>query len=224
MTIKINQIIRSRRKNITLEIASEGELIIRAPLGASKQYIENLVAQKESWIKEKMRIVEKRRAKHPKKEFKAGEEFLFLGEPYILRFSKQAREISMAGKYLVLPECNNKQVENYIKEWYRNKAKRVLSQRVEHFASLRGISYRTVKITSASKRWGSCSSKGNLNFTWKLVMAPLHVIDYVVVHELCHIEYPNHSKDFWAKVKQIMPDYKVKQSWLADNQGILEIM
>lgn len=224
MTIKITEIICTRRKNITLKVTSEGDLIVRAPLGTSQKYIEDLVEQKEDWIKEKMRIIQERRAKYTEKQFSVGEEFLFLGKPYILRFSRQVGEPGIESKYLFLPECNNEKAESYIKNWYRNKAKLIFSERVERFAMRQGISYQAVKITSASHRWGSCSSKGNLNFTWKLVMAPLQVIDYVVVHELCHIEYPNHSKDFWAKVKQIMPDYKLKQKWLADNQRILEIM
>ena len=78
------------------------------------------------------------------------------------------------------------------------------------------LKYDKIIITGAMKRWGSCSSKGNLNFAWRLVMAPIDIIDYVVVHELSHIVHRNHSKRFWEQVETIFPDYKIKRKWLKE--------
>ncbi|HHU32947.1 MAG: M48 family metallopeptidase [Zhaonellaceae bacterium] len=224
MTIIINEIIRSARKSITLTITSDGRLVVKAPLGTSDSLIKQLVEQKKTWIEEKKLLMQTRRAKYKVKQFIDGGEFLYLGKSYLLNFSWQASKVGLDGKYLNVPEAVRDQAKKYIIGWYKEEAKKVLNERVKFFALQEGIAYQKVKITSASRRWGSCSSKGNLNFTWKLVMTPLDIIDYVVVHELCHLEFLNHSREFWAKVERIMPDYKLKQKWLADNQPILEIL
>jgi len=96
----------------------------------------------------------------------------------------------------------------------RKQAKQLIPQRVEHYAKLYNINYNKIKITSAKKRWGSCSARGNLNFSWRLVLTPPEIIDYVVIHELCHVVHHNHSKRFWALVAQICPNYKACRKWL----------
>jgi len=224
MTIKIDEIIRSQRKTISLNITSDGRLIVRAPLGTSNSYILKLVEQKRTWIEEKKLLMQKRKERYKEKKFVAGEDFLYLGKAYFLNFSHLTNVVALEGNKIVLPEKARKQAAKYLKDWYRKTAKKVLEERVKKIAMQEGVAYKDLKITSASHRWGSCSNKGNLNFTWKLIMAPLDIIDYVVVHELCHLEFPNHSREFWAEVGRIMPDYKLKQKWLADNQQILEIM
>jgi predicted metal-dependent hydrolase len=89
---------------------------------------------------------------------------------------------------------------------------------------LTGIKYKSVRVSAATRRWGSCGVNGTLNFTWRLVMAPLRVIDSVVVHELAHIEFRNHAKDFWATVRMIMPDYDQQRKWLEEHKRLLEVM
>jgi len=100
---------------------------------------------------------------------------------------------------------------------YRRKARERIGQRIAYFAALMGVTYRRISIRSAKTRWGSCSSEGNLNFHWKLVLMPEHVMDYVVIHELAHRKEMNHSARFYAVVAQQMPDYKVWQSWLKEH-------
>jgi predicted metal-dependent hydrolase len=85
---------------------------------------------------------------------------------------------------------------------------------VQYFANLYGFVYRGIRISSARTRWGSCSSRGGLNFTWRLIQAPLPIIDYVVVHELAHLKVPNHSKAFWELVKNLLPDFAERRAWL----------
>jgi predicted metal-dependent hydrolase len=108
-------------------------------------------------------------------------------------------------------------------DWYRQQARSVISERVQRYSSPSGIRYEKVKITNARKRWGSCSTKGNLCFSWRLAMAPLEVIDYVVVHELAHIEHRDHSRGFWEKVQTMLPDYKNRRKWLRDNDHTLTL-
>ncbi|MFN3599629.1 MAG: M48 family metallopeptidase, partial [Aquificaceae bacterium] len=112
--------------------------------------------------------------------------------------------------------------EVFIK-WYKEKAYEKISERVEWYARMAGFKYNKVSITDAEKRWGSCSPKGNLNFSWRLIMAPLRVIDYVVVDELCHLEIKNHSKAFWIKVKTLMPDYRDCEMWLKEYGYLLRL-
>jgi len=100
---------------------------------------------------------------------------------------------------------------------YKQLAKRTIPPRVQEFAEKYGFSYNTIKITSAQTRWGSCTSRKNLNFTYRLALAPQEVIDYVIVHELCHLRQMNHSSKFWSEVSAIMPDYKDQERWLKEN-------
>ena len=100
---------------------------------------------------------------------------------------------------------------------YMRKAKETITKRVAYFARLMGVSYRNITIREQKTRWGSCSSEKNLNFNWKLILAPPEVLDYVVVHELCHRREMNHSQAFWKEVEKILPDYRERQKWLKDN-------
>ena len=111
-----------------------------------------------------------------------------------------------------------------ISEWLKSKAEKVIKERVDRYANIMGVNYASVKMSDAKARWGSCSSKDNLNFAWRLVLAPLGIIDYVVVHELSHITYKNHSPQFWARVKTVLPHYKEQQDWLKANRHLMEII
>jgi predicted metal-dependent hydrolase len=107
--------------------------------------------------------------------------------------------------------------------WYRRQARLVLAERVAAYAWQTGLQPKKLRIGAARTRWGSCSSKGTLSFTWRLVMAPQQVVDYVVVHELCHLQVKNHSRDFWARVKAILPDYKQQVGWLKGQRAWIAI-
>jgi predicted metal-dependent hydrolase len=107
--------------------------------------------------------------------------------------------------------------------WYKERAKALIPRRVSQLAAQYGFEYQRIRITSARTRWGSCSSRGTLSFTWRLVMAPEEMIDYVIVHELVHLHIHNHSKEFWTKVGLIMPGYKAKRLWLKKNGPLLTL-
>ena len=122
-----------------------------------------------------------------------------------------------------LTEVAQPKAESVFTAWYRTQARMVLTERVKFFARKYGFKVGKIRISSARTRWGSCSAKETLSFTWRLVMAPLDVIDYVVVHELCHLRELNHSKAFWARVEKILPDYKKRRRWLKDNGSKLRL-
>ena len=102
---------------------------------------------------------------------------------------------------------------------YRELARMVIGQRVSWFAAKMGVTYGRISIRAQKTRWGSCSSRGNLNFNWKLILMPPEILDYVVVHELAHRKQMNHSKLFWAEVERILPDYERRRRWLKENGG-----
>ena len=107
--------------------------------------------------------------------------------------------------------------EHAFTEWYREAMRKSATVRAGELAAQHGFTFHGIRITSARTRWGSCNSRGGLNFPWRLVMAPLEVIDYVVLHELLHTEIQNHSREFWDRLEMLMPDYRIRRKWLKDN-------
>jgi hypothetical protein len=214
--IKIDKIIRSNRKTIALEVTRDATLVVRAPELAAIETIRKIVAKKSNWINRKISHVRGLRSRTVEKEFVNGEGFLYMGNAYMLHILENGelplsfdRGFYLQRRYLPIAR------ELFV-EWYKSQAQQKISERVHWYASQAGLKYKSIKITEASKRWGSCGSNGNLNFSWRLIMAPLGAIDYVVVHELAHLEVKSHSNDFWNKVKVMFPDYERYRRWLKD--------
>jgi hypothetical protein len=220
--IRINEIVRSRRRTITLVVTSDSTLLVRAPLRASTSHIESVVKKKSAWIRQKLFEVSQR-PQAPAKEFVNGEEFLYLGQTYKLCLVEQAaKDIELTDKLCL--SARVKPIARFVlRRWYKAAALKVIGRRCQWYADAAGYKPVSIKITEARKRWGSCGSKGTLNFSWRLIMAPLEVIDYVVVHELSHLGQLNHSPAFWRRVADILPDYKKREQWLKENGGLLTI-
>lgn len=106
------------------------------------------------------------------------------------------------------------EAEGILELWLRDQARRLIEDRLKEYSGIIGVEYNSIRIKDTKSRWGSCSSKGNLNFSWRIVMAPKEVMDYVIIHELCHLKHMNHSKEFWETVGQYMPDYEKHKDWL----------
>jgi hypothetical protein len=215
--VKIDQIIRTKRKSIALIVEPNGRLVVRAPMRISDADIKHLVKQKERWIREKQKRVKDKSTQSKPKVYMDREEFLYLGKSYNLKIVADLNPALVLSQKFYLSRRALPKAESVFTKWYREQARAVISERVKLYATRHGFKYRKIRITSARTRWGSCSSMGNLNFTWRLVMAPPEVIDYVVVHELAHLRVSNHSKEFWNQVEHIMPDYKQRLRWLKEN-------
>lgn len=214
--IKISKIIRSKRKTIALVVTHDAELIIRAPIKVSVKYLKNLVNKKSAWITAKLKEMQDR-TKPKAKEFVSGETFLYLGKSYRLKIVDNA-EIDIGLKdNLLLSLEKVPYAREVLMQWYKSEAEKKIKERCEFYSSLTGCKPFSIRITDAQKRWGSCGAKGTLNFSWRLIMSPMEIIDYVIVHELVHLEQRDHSRLFWDKVKNIMPDFKRRQKWLKDN-------
>jgi predicted metal-dependent hydrolase len=222
-SLTIDEIIYTRRKTVALIVQPSGRLIVRAPLRTSQKEIRLLVEKNAGWIKSKQAEVKSAHPPFVHKRFVSGETFCFLGNLYPLEIVSADRPaLTLDGKFFLAKTALPK-AQAVFELWYRQQALAILTGRVQHFASQHGFRYAQVKISSARTRWGSCSPRGNLSFTWRLVMAPMPVIDYVVVHELVHLQVRNHSRQFWDQVNQLLPDYKDRRSWLKENGYLLNL-
>lgn len=214
------EVIRSDRKSIALVIDNEANLVVRAPHNTKDKEIDDFVDKKKHWIIDKQHQVSVFGEKHAPVLIETGESILYLGDTYTL-LRDNVSEIKISSTNILIPENYNK--ENVV-TWMKNEAAKLLNERVAKYAGLMGITYESVRLSEAKARWGSCSAKDNLNFAWRLIMCPIAVIDYVVVHELSHVTYKNHSPAFWARVKTVLPHYKEQQDWLKVNRKLMEII
>lgn len=114
-------------------------------------------------------------------------------------------------------------IKNAFRKWYRRSAHENFKKRLDYYCEVTGSSYNTMRIKEQKTRWGSCSKRNNLNFNWKLIMSPQWVMDYVIVHELCHLRFLNHSKEYWELVSLYMPSYSKAQEWLKKNGSVLTL-
>lgn len=216
------RLVRSKRKSVALSVARDATLTVRAPLRTSIDFIELFIKEKRSWVE---RVMERMREQSLAiaHQYEAGERFWYLGREYTLRISGRAsRSLVFSGDECVLLESSRYRARNVFLEWYKQEAKKILSERVRFFARGKDLHYQSVKINAAKTRWGSCSGKGSLNFSFRLAMAPLSVIDYVVVHELAHLAHRNHSRAFWKAVSGMFPDFEKERRWLKKNGHLLE--
>lgn len=221
--IKIDKIIRTKRRSIALIIQPNGDLLVRAPIRASEKTIMAFVRKNAAWIQSKQQQVKSVYPQGIEKKYVNGESFWYLGKTYPLEIVEDAKIPLEYGERFILRRKALPKAQAYFVKWYKEQAGKIIAERVQELAAGNGFIYRQVKITSARTRWGSCSAKGSLCFSWRLVMAPLPVIDYVVVHELVHLKERNHGKGFWARVQAILPDYKQRTEWLKKNGRFLTI-
>jgi len=218
----VKKIIRSKRRTLELQIASDATLIVRAPFKAPLADIERVVREKTPWIVRKQVQVRQRPRPPERQGFIDGEKFLYLGEPYALRVVSGLHvPLDFDGKEFLLRDVYRSVARNRFAEWYKQKAFNVISQRVNYYAGGADLKFGKIMITDANSRWGSCGPKGTLNFSWRLIMAPMEVVDYVVVHELMHLTERNHSRKFWREVEAVFPGYKQVHRWLRTNHHLL---
>lgn len=222
MQIEIDKLIRSKRQTIALIVERDGTFTVRAPLRVPQAEIDSFIQQKADWI---MRTREKIKSVEPvlKKLYIDGDKFLFLGSLFELKIVGKQKPALKFSDGFTLSQSARERGEVYFVRWYKERALEVISARVREYSQKHDFTPSQVKISSAKTRWGSCSSSGALNFTWRLVMAPLEVIDYVVAHELAHLRVKNHSRKFWKVVETVYPDYKKQRKWLRENGEMLNL-
>ena len=222
-----------RRKTMQICIRPPGEVAILAPVSYSSRIIEGFLARKSPWIIKKLNMFSEREVLRIQKSAEPLQS-LYLGRAYPviwrscdekwgrIYFDEVGWSVHVPAN--VSAEQHPQYAMNFLLKWYKSRAKAILDERVAKYASLLGVSPSQVCIRSPKRLWGSCHpSKRVLHFNWKIVMAPLETLDYIVIHELSHIKVPNHSKLFWNRVHEFCPDFKTYHHWLKLNGHRLEL-
>ena len=215
MPVIIDRIIRSKRRIVALIVESDGSVTVRAPMRLPERAIREFVEKHVDWVEKKkaeMRAV----VPTPSKQYQPGETFLYLGREYSLEVvAGQHKKLILDDRFKITASALVN-AELVFQNWYRLQAKQWIVERVKHLAVSHQLHYEKVKITSARTRWGSCSSRNTLSFSWRLMLTPPEVIEYVIIHELAHTMHHNHSKRFWTLMGKLMPDYKKLRKRLKD--------
>lgn len=217
----------NRKKTVAIHVNPTAPITVLSPRCLDEEKIRMIVRKKARWILEKKEQVESNRHSNPTKEFVSGESFPYLGKYYRLKVIKSSVDIEgkcrlVNGRFLV--EVNGNRygkrdkvaVKRNLINWYLEHAKEKIGERVGRFAQQIGRWPANIEVKNQERRWGSCSRNGIIRFNWKIIMAPISVLDYIVVHELCHLIHPHHSSEFWQKVQSVIFDFKKRRDWLKE--------
>jgi len=208
---------RSKRKTLALYI-HDGTVEIRAPLKMPQRAIDEFVASKEKWIRSKLAVSKERMSQRESFSLTYGDTVTYRGNEYPIIAGDSGRVGFNGESFSVPPGMTPEQIKQACVHIYRMLAKRVLPDKVYHYAKLMSVAPTAVKINNAKTRWGSCSQKKSINLSWRLIIAEDDVIDFIVVHELAHIKEMNHSERFWAIVQDILPNYNERNKKLRELQ------
>ncbi|MFB9154657.1 M48 family metallopeptidase [Vibrio gallaecicus] len=216
----------SRRKTASIKV-EEGEVIIVVPKLLERDKIDKLLASKHQWIVEKIAQYQTT-SPATMREYVSGESLPYLGRNYRLKVLKGdlAPTKLLNGRITVTvpePSTQTHYIRRALTNWYKRHADKKIREKVRRYESLVGVETCVVRTKEFKSRWGSCTPYGDLEFNWVIVMAPNRVVDYVVVHELCHLIHHDHSPQFWKEVERVMPDYKEHKEWLRGNAQSLII-
>lgn len=216
-------LILSKRKTMSIEISFEGEVKVRAPIGVPEEFIIDQVRKKGKWIIEKKEQAENRIDKRVNKSYEDGDLFMYLGDEYPLKikYSPFLKSVSVQireEKLIVhMVQYDKEKIKRAIELWYREEGLKIIRERVDYYSKFYPLTPRSIKVKAQKRRWGSCTYYNDLLFNWRCIMAPIGVIDYIVVHEMTHMIHKNHSRSYWEAVAKVMPDYEDKKRWLKEN-------
>ncbi len=225
---------KSKNRNFTtsIQISSEHGVLVRAPHFVPLSQIEAFLYQKKDWVLTQLAKLEQ--VTSPKKKYCDGEIHLYFGESFPLKITrsltnKKAKLSLLYNSFEALVPSSfslgktSLELRHLFTKWYLKQGKKVITQKVNHFCQLLNVSYQRITLKRVSSIWGSCSRRNNLNFNRKLIQAPHKIVDYVVIHEVCHLIHRHHRKTFWNLVKSLDPDYKDHVKWLKQNSHLLTI-
>jgi predicted metal-dependent hydrolase len=218
------EVIRTdRKKSATIKV-EEGKVLVVIPKSLSPKRLEILLHEKTPWIHKKLHEYSLVEPVKPK-EYVSGECFTYLGRNYRLKLTgNDSGDVKLKGGQFVLgvdAKLSGDEKTGFVRdsllEWYFTHAKEKLEEKTRRYAKVIGVEPKSVMVKSYKSRWGSCSSKGDISYNWKIIIAPHRVVDYVVIHELSHMLHHNHSDQFWQSVQRFIPDYQEYREWLKLN-------
>jgi predicted metal-dependent hydrolase len=222
-------LVRSRRSTADIVVERDGRVVVRAPQNLSDKRIARMVDSRRRWIYKTLAEWRDANATRIVREYRNGEGFLYLGRSYRLLLVTDQDEpvILKNGRFCLrrnLAEgADTATAKAAFRDFYITRGRERLRQRVGYFAPKVGVSVRGLAVRDLGNRWGACSPKGNLSFHWKCLMAPATVIDYIIVHELCHLHHLDHSEAFWNEVDKILPDYPARKEWLRKHGAAMDV-
>jgi predicted metal-dependent hydrolase len=205
---------RAHRRTLTLHITRDGEVVVKAPYLMPEFMIRRFVSEKRDWISKHLQSIKKNQVKKVE-QLAEGVEISYLGKIYPLHIT-QSDKISVTDRFNV-PRGIMFRAKKELTNWYIKQAKQIITERVDHYAELMRLEYKSISYSDTRSKWGTCFVDNRLQFNWRLVMAPITVIDYVCVHELAHTREKNHRREFWKIVATYKPAYKQYIKWLRDN-------
>jgi predicted metal-dependent hydrolase len=213
----------SNRKTLNISVERDRSIIVRAPEHLTFEKIDKLVQTKKQWIQEKLNHTQKYPIIADSKEFVSGETLLFLGRNYQLSVVEEEIDGIEFDQRFKISKTNQHKANELFKEWYLNQAITKIKPLVIKYARSLGVEYNKIKISEMRYRWGSCTPKNNIIFNWRIIKAPMYVLEYLVAHELVHLIEGNHTFEFWNILSIQIPNYEKAKNWLKKNGQLLEI-
>ncbi|OPZ94671.1 MAG: WLM domain protein [Firmicutes bacterium ADurb.Bin419] len=216
-------VILKNRKTLSIQVEAPDIITVKAPIGTSEARILEAVKSKSKWIVQKLFEIKEMEYRKRTKQYINGESFIYMGRNYSLQieYDEKTRlpEAKLVrGKFYVYTNSKEEKViKRALENWYKDKAEEKVRERVNYYQSYFDVIPTKITVKDQQKRWGSCTAKRELFFNWKCVMAPSPALDYIVVHEMCHLVHMNHSKEFWQLLKKVLPDYESRKARLRDN-------
>lgn len=238
--------IRRKRKTICIRIDTSGIVTVIAPPKVSQKYMLDFVKSKADWIIKKQNEIKNIYDKRINREIAEGGSFMYLGEEYPIHiilndklnkiniklnsdftsdnkhnksYHKEVDDIDLnkRGFMVYTNTLDKEKIKLALEKWYRERTLELVKNKINLYQSHFDDKVTDIKVKEQKRRWASCTGKNAILFNWRCSMAREDVLDYIVIHEMCHIDHKNHSKDFWNRVEEIMPNYKEKHNWLKIN-------
>lgn len=215
---------RSNRKTISIYVERDGTVSILAPKTMEDSALSDAVESKAYIIYKHLAEWEQLNASRIHRQFVNGQSYLYLGRNYRLEFvESQDVPLKLKNGYFLLKKSEAKNAEKHFIEFYKTKGLPKIKAFVHEFKDKMGVSPSDIKIMELQNRWGSCTTKGSLNFHWKCIMAPVRTIQYIVVHELAHLIHMNHSPAFWKEIDRVFPSYHEEVKWLKEYGASMDL-
>ena len=221
------EIVRTRRKK-TASIQIVGEMVkVMVPNSLSERRVQDLIHKRTTWIKKKLKLQSEKVLPKPK-EYVNGENFIYLGQNYRLKIVPDSIESSAGVKikngYLQVPvqrDLFGNEIEGCVRDalerWYIDRAFERLLEKTKRYSLQLGVQPQAIEVKDYKSRWGSCSISGEISYNWRIIIAPHRIVDYIVVHELCHLLEHNHSSRYWYHVENAFPLFRECRDWLKAN-------
>lgn len=217
------QIKYSNRKTLNISVERDRSIIVRAPKHLSIERIEEIVKSKRQWIKEKLNHTQKYPLIPESKEFVSGETLMYLGRNYQLLVVQEDIEGIEFDQRFRISKSNQPKANELFKKWYLNQALKKIEPLAKRYANSLGVEYNQFKTSEMKYRWGSCTPANNIIFNWRIIKAPMYVLEYLVAHELVHLIEDNHTPRFWNILSIQVPNYEKAKNWLKKNGQLLEV-